>query len=957
MVITYTVNKKNLENIINKTFSKFGYITSSFLLDSLKLLGFHYATNSGLSISIEDFKTPKIKDYLIADANTNINLISKNWKEGFISKNERLQNITYNWTNVTETLKLKIVEYYKKFNPTNNLYMMAFSGARGNISQVNQLIGVRGLMADQNGKTIDIPININFREGLSSTDYIVSSYGARKGIVDTALKTATSGYLTRRLIYATKNSVIRELDCKTTNGLIVFVNQRTNYNNILGSFLNWMIVKNSKSTIILKNIFVDEHVINYIKNYENVILNLRSIITCNSNNLVCQKCYGWDISKKKIISLGDTVGVLAAQSISEPGTQLTMRTFHTGGVFTANSLNRRITKTANKIVFPTLLNVTNFRIDDGSILHKLSEDITLKLIDWKGKSKEISLNKENLLYLNNTVFVGKNKFISENILKSTVLKYTSLKHINSAVNGQVSFDNNFIKSFKYNNKTFKTNIRDLNLNIKLGDLFRAKNNINYKIFKGLNSKNSLGYLKINSILKGHVKFKNNILTLFNSSKKIVINFNTLNNLENYKINFQCFIKNYQIIDKNTTLGLINFVPKVNNRIYSVKTQKDLFNYKKRSLLLISDAHISKITIDQVNNKSNYINNYIHFNYINKYYLLKEDGFRSLFQLFNSIFLRKGTIINFNNKDLIFKNNLVSQVLSNSEESKDIVQGLPKIDELIEARVPEFKAFLNPKSGILFKSDNLNNLYYETYENNIEFLKYKNKFSKLNKYLISILNTNFKYDKFSHKIDINKSLLKSFGHFCTISSNLTEGNENPHELLKLLFKYHIKFDGLHFGSIKSLNKFQLIFINSIQKIYEYQGVNINHKHIEIIIKSITSRSLIIDKGNSPFLPNEYVKNSFLNEIYKIYNLNAKLYEMPIYEPKLISIKNYSLSSESFISNISFQQTKKILIKSAIEGSKDWLKGLKESVILGRSIPGGTTFLNYKNYLDNVFLFKN
>lgn len=956
MVISYTVNKKNLENIINKTFSKFGDVTSSFLLDSLKLLGFHYATNSGLSISIEDFKTPQIKDYLIADANNNINLISKNWKEGFISKNERLQNITYNWTNVTETLKLKIVDYYKKFNPTNNLYMMAFSGARGNISQVNQLIGVRGLMADQNGKTIDIPININFREGLSSTDYIVSSYGARKGIVDTALKTATSGYLTRRLIYATKNSIIRELDCKTTNGIIVFTNKRTNYDNILGSFLNWSIVKNSKATIIFRNIVVNKELINSFKKYKTVILNIRSIITCSSNNLVCQKCYGWDISKKKIISLGETVGVLAAQSISEPGTQLTMRTFHTGGVFTANSLNRQITKTPSKIVFPNLSNITNFRIHDGSILHKLAEDVTLKLIDWRGKAKEMNLNKEDLLYLDSTTFIGKNKFISENILKSSTLNYTSLKQINSNIDGQILFDNNFVKSFKYNDKILKTNIKDINIDIKLGNIFKVKNKIKYKIFKGLTYTNSLGYLKLNSFLKGHVIFKNNVLTLFNSYKKININFNSLNNSKNYKINFQCFVKNYQMIDKNTTLGLVNFVPILNNRIYSIKTSSSLLQSKTNSLLLVQGSSTSKITTDQVNNRYKYINNYINFNYINKYYLLKRDGFRLLFQLSDSIFLRKGAIINFNNNNFIFKNNLVSQVPSNSEESKDIVQGLPKIDELIEARIPEFKTFLNPASGVLFKYQNLNDLYFETYENNIEYLKYKNKLLVLNKYLINILNINFRDTKYLYKVDINKNLLKSLGHFYKIVS-LTEGNENPHELLKCLFKHHIKFDGINNGSVKSLNKFQLVFINSIQKIYEYQGVNINHKHIELIAKSITSRSLIIDKGNSPFLPNEYIKHLLLIEMYKIYKSNNKLYNMPIYEPKLVSIKNYSLTSESFISNISFQQTKKILIKSAVEGSKDWLKGLKESVILGRSIPGGTTFLNYKNYLDNIFLFKN
>jgi DNA-directed RNA polymerase subunit beta' len=175
-------------------------------------------------------------------------------------------------------------------------------------------------------------------------------------------------------------------------------------------------------------------------------------------------------------------------------------------------------------------------------------------------------------------------------------------------------------------------------------------------------------------------------------------------------------------------------------------------------------------------------------------------------------------------------------------------------------------------------------------------------------------------------------------------------------LKTLFKYYILLDGLNIAIKKSLNKFKLIFINSIQAIYQSQGVYISNKHLEIIVKNMTSKAIIKNRGNTYFLPGELIKISFLNQIFDIYSINNKLYEMAIYEPKFLSIKSFSINSESFIANASFQETKKVLTKAAIEGSKDWISGLKESIIIGKSIPAGSTFINYKNYLDNIFKFK-
>ena len=237
MLLTRTVTKKILEQIVHESFTKFGRVSSSSLLDSLKLLGFHYATNAGISINIEDLKTPNVKKDFIDNANQEIIEISKNWQQGFVSDTERFQKIIDSWNYATENLKNKIVSYYQNLDPANNLYIMAFSGARGNMSQVRQLVGMRGLMSDQEGNIIDLPIQANFREGLSTIDYIISSYGARKGIVDTALKTADSGYLTRRLIYVAQDLVIRQHDCQTDRGVLIELKPNSNITNLIGRTL------------------------------------------------------------------------------------------------------------------------------------------------------------------------------------------------------------------------------------------------------------------------------------------------------------------------------------------------------------------------------------------------------------------------------------------------------------------------------------------------------------------------------------------------------------------------------------------------------------------------------------------------------------------------------------------------------------------------------------------------
>ena len=404
MLLNRTITKKILETLVHETFTQLGVIHCSSLLDSLKLLGFYYATNAGISINLEDLKTPDLKQDCIDTANNEISEISSKWEQGFVSDTERFQRIIDSWNIATESLKNKIIDYYKNLDPTNNLYIMSFSGARGNMSQVRQLVGMRGLMSDQDGKIIDLPIQRNFREGLSSVDYIISSYGARKGIVDTALKTADSGYLTRRLIYIAQDLVIRDVDCQTTDGIIIEYRKTSNKTNLIGRTIINAVRTKTLVPLDVKDQILTTELLENLKEKAPLLLNIRTSLICKSNGSICQKCYGWDLAKQKVISLGEAVGIIAAQSIGEPGTQLTMRTFHTGGIFTGENINQILSPFSGKLILPENLKTLNYRTTHGTLVLKLQEETNVSVINWEGKKQIITLNVGSFLYKNSSSF-------------------------------------------------------------------------------------------------------------------------------------------------------------------------------------------------------------------------------------------------------------------------------------------------------------------------------------------------------------------------------------------------------------------------------------------------------------------------------------------------------------------------------------------------------------------------
>ncbi len=400
--INTVMDKKALNKLFSQIYLEYGTSKTAFLADQLKNLGFRYATKAGTTISIDDLTVPVEKKQLIKQAEEEIERATHRYLKGDITEVERYTKVIDTWSETTEKLTKCVVDSFSRTNP---VYMMAFSGARGNISQVSQLVGMRGLMADAQGQIIDLPIKSNFTEGLSVTEYIISSYGARKGLVDTALKTADSGYLTRRLVDVAQDVIIREEDCKTSKFIeieaikdsekeIVSLTDR-----LLGRTIVEDLVDSKGNVVIPKNTTLNNEDLRKTTELDLKRVKIRSSLTCESGYGICQKCYGWALTKNNLVDIGEAIGIIAAQSIGEPGTQLTMRTFHTGGVFRGASSMRKITSTVAGTIASTLP-TRDLRTRHGDEVKVSTRIGKIDVEDTKGKKHSYNIPYGSTLFLN-----------------------------------------------------------------------------------------------------------------------------------------------------------------------------------------------------------------------------------------------------------------------------------------------------------------------------------------------------------------------------------------------------------------------------------------------------------------------------------------------------------------------------------------------------------------------------
>jgi len=433
------INKKQLKELLAWSFSKYDSMQASLLADELKYLGFKYATQAGISISIEDLKVPATKNEMLEKANKDILNAEKICLKGKITDVERFQKIIDTWSIASESLKDNVVSYFKTYDPLNSVYIMAFSGARGNLSQVRQLVGMRGLMADPSGEIMRVPIKKNFREGLTITDYLMSGYGARKGIVDTALKTANSGYLTRRLIDIAQDIIIREKNCLTSSSFLIDTKNKVDQEQIIGRILSKPVYEvKTKNVIAEANTQVTLKLLELFKQKQISKFHIRSPLTCSLYHSICQMCYGWDLSNQNLVDLGEAVGILAGQSIGEPGTQLTMRTFHTGGIFTSEARQQIISPTNGIIKFSKILKTIILRTNRGDDVLVTKNSGSLIVIPEQPNEKiiQVELLRNTMLFVKSNQFIKKSAIIGE-LISTEKQTLTERKPILSDTAGEI----------------------------------------------------------------------------------------------------------------------------------------------------------------------------------------------------------------------------------------------------------------------------------------------------------------------------------------------------------------------------------------------------------------------------------------------------------------------------------------------------------------------------------------
>jgi DNA-directed RNA polymerase subunit beta' len=771
--INKVLGKKELANLIDKCYRLSNQKETVILADELKTFGYTEATKSGISISLEDMVIPKNKKKIIEQSQKEVEEIREHYVEGLITEGERYNKVIDIWSKAAEKISKEMMESIsqekiipingnKEATPSfNSLYVMADSGARGSSQQIKQLAGMRGLMAKPSGEIIETPIVANFREGLSALQYFISTHGARKGLADTALKTANSGYLTRRLVDVAQDSIITEVNCNTLNGIEITPLLEGNEiiqnigDRILGRIALDDIMDTVTGNIIVKSgSEINEKKIKIIENAGISNANIRSALTCQTINGICCYCYGRDLSRGHIVNIGDAIGVIAAQSIGEPGTQLTMRTFHAGGIASGSIQQSSYEcKGKGRILFENIKTARN----RNKNLIVMNRKGSIKIIDESGREKE-----------NYPAVYGSIITIENN---STVSAATTL----------IEWDP-----------------------FALPILTEISGTVHYK-----------------DLIEG--------------------------------ISFA------ELVDEDTG---ISHKTVIENKDNSIKP-KIIVKNKPKNISEIKDS----LEIAQ--------------------YLLPV-----------------GAIINVSNEEKVKPGDLLAKINREAARTKDITGGLPRVVELFEARKPKDFAIISEISGtIVYGKDT----------------KGKRKI---------IVNPEFGKQR-EYLLPKGKHVVVREGDYIRAGEALMDGSINPHDILRVLGE-------------KALSRYM---IEEIQEVYRMQGVKINDKHVEIIVRQMLKRVKIKDGKDTIFLANQQIEKHHFDKI----NTEAiKLGKIPaIAEPLLLGITKASLSTESFISGASFQETTKVLTDAAVSSKIDYLQGLKENVIMGKLIPAGTGLSKYRN----------
>jgi DNA-directed RNA polymerase subunit beta' len=778
-VIDKAMKKKEVSRLINHTFRRCGLRATVVFVDNLMQTGFRFATRAGISFCSADMLVPSEKQGILDAATQTIKEIDEQYRSGLVTQGERYNKVVDIWgkagDEVAKVMMTKlgtetIVDH--KGNTVeqesfNSIYMMADSGARGSAAQIRQLAGMRGLMAKPDGSIIETPITANFREGLNMLQYFISTSGARKGLTDTALKTANAGYLTRRLVDVTQDLVITEDDCGTTNGLLVrplivagdVVEPLRD--RILGRVaINDVLHPETEKVLVPAGVIIDEDYCDILDGAGVDEVMVRTPLTCDTRWGLCAKCYGRDLGRGALVNSGEAVGVIAAQSIGEPGTQLTMRTFHIGGAASRAVFESRIElRTQGVLKFNSLLRTVVNPKGEHIVISRSGE---VFVTDDLGRERE----RHKVPY-GSTLMVKEDQKVTVATVVAQWDPHT--RPIVSEYAGRAHFEN---------------------------------------VEEGV--------------------------TVARQTDELT---------------------------GVTTLVVVDTKQKSGTAKKQVRPQIKLLDKKGKEVIAHNAEHPVAIT----------------------------------FQV--------GAIINVLDGQEIQVGDILARMPMESSKTRDITGGLPRVAELFEARLPKDLAVLAEYTGTV-------------------------SFGKDTKGKQRLIITDLDNTQHEALIPKDRHVLVHDGQVVNRGEMIVDGTPNPHDILRL-------------QGVETLARY---ITNQVQDVYRLQGVRINDKHIEVIVRQMLRRVVVDRPGDSAYIVGEQVERSALLEENDRLLQEGK--QTVDFHPILLGITRASLSTDSFISAASFQETTRVLTEAAIMAKRDYLRGLKENVIVGRLIPAGTGMAHHR-----------
>ena len=897
------MKKKDIANLVDYVYKNGGLEVTAGFLDKLKNLGFRYATKAGISISIADIIVPDSKQKYINEAKKKVREIQNQYGAGLLTDSERYNKIIDIWTdtnNVVAGEMMKLIQGDK--GGFNSIYMMADSGARGSAAQIRQLAGMRGLMAKPDGSIIETPIISNFREGLNVLEYFNSTHGARKGLADTALKTANAGYLTRKLIDVAQNVKVTMHDCGTHEGveiteitdngeLIESLEER-----ILGRVLADDVIDPIANEVLFsEGTLIDEEKAKAITEAGIKSVSIRTPITCKAAKGVCAKCYGVNLGEGKLVKPGEAVGIISAQSIGEPGTQLTLRTFHIGG--TASTEQQDYQVVAQKEGFIRYYNLNVYENGGKRIVANRRNSAVL-LVEPKIKAPfdgkiEIEIAHEDV----NIIVKGKKEEVKYTLRRGDLAKPNELAGVSGKVEGKIYIPYADGDSVKENESIAELIKEGWNVpkRIPFASEIKVEDGepIAKKVVAGANGVLKFYILKgdylerLRNIKKGHIVTEKGLFVVVAD--------------EDDREAVRYYIPRNSIIKANDsdTVDSKAVISEPENHEKTVIAEWDPYSTPiiaeaagRVSYEDIEPGYSAAEQYDEATGQSRLvINEYLPSGIKPTIVISADEGKMIRYQLEpkTAIFVTDGATV--------AQADILAKTPKAVAKSKDITGGLPRVSELFEARRPKNTAIIAEIDGTV---------RFEKPLRSKERIVIHADDGATSEYLI----------------DKTRQIQVRDGEFIHAGEKLTDGLISSHDVLRILGE-----KALHY-----------YLISEIQQVYRSQGVAIADKHIEIIVSQMLRQVKIVDSGDTNFITGDMISRTrFKEENERIMRMGGN---PAIAEPILLGVTRAAIGSDSVISAASFQETTKVLTEASIAAKIDHLEDLKENVILGRMIPVGT-----------------